>query len=359
MNNLKILNAFVILALLISVFSCKKSDDDPVPEEKKKFAWAVGSVDSTGYGSILFSPDGGLTWERQGLGLNSLQGIAVNDVWPVDEETVWAVGDQNKIFKTINSGQDWTAINPGGRPESDLKSICIHNNETIWISSSIGKIYKSDNMGTSWQIVEDDVLEDKYLQGIWAYDNGVVYTVGGEKISGRDMKGFIAYSNDEGDAWDSITPANNYNQWEWIGVKSFGEKIVIYGEHAHYIASYDGGETWINDSVSNSQGMELRSDLNDLVMLDEDTWWAAFDLGLIYITEDAGATWTKQQEPSHASGSFLVGIDYYDKDLALIVGFASFYPPVSPIIRTENGGAVWDSVYTHDVPLWKVSFVKD
>jgi hypothetical protein len=64
--------ALVFTSILILLqFACKKEEDNPSPV-KKKYAWAVGTTDSTGYGMILFSPDGGETWQRQGESSSAL-----------------------------------------------------------------------------------------------------------------------------------------------------------------------------------------------------------------------------------------------------------------------------------------------
>jgi hypothetical protein len=61
---------FFLLAmasLIVIPYGCKKKNDaqESTPA-KKKYAWVVGVPDSTSYGMILFSPDGGDTWLRQG-----------------------------------------------------------------------------------------------------------------------------------------------------------------------------------------------------------------------------------------------------------------------------------------------------
>ena len=181
---------------------------------------------------------------------------------------------------------------------------------------------------------------------------------GHHNVDGGATRGFIGYTLDGGATWDSITPADNFNKWEWIGVVASGNTIVIYGSKAHYIVSTDGGSTWENNLVPNTGGMNA-ADINDLIMLDPQTWWGAFDMGQIFITTDGGTTWTEQQTPG-IGGTFTVGIDTWDGQLALAVPFADFYPPVCPVIKTENRGAtLWDRTYICKSNLWKVTFIKD
>jgi len=96
MKYFRFLFSVMMIMMAISFNSCIKNDD-PVPDELKKYAWVAGSVDSTGYGMILYSADGGENWERQGEENPSLLGVHVLDIWAVDDQTVWAVGSGNVI----------------------------------------------------------------------------------------------------------------------------------------------------------------------------------------------------------------------------------------------------------------------
>lgn len=47
-------------------------------------AWAVGRVDTSGYGTIIMTRDGGKSFERQGLGIQALQGVGMTDLYVVN-----------------------------------------------------------------------------------------------------------------------------------------------------------------------------------------------------------------------------------------------------------------------------------
>ena len=97
MKKLAALIILLVLSILLAVSSCKK--DDPQPVEKKKYAWATGAVDSIGYGTILFTPDAGETWARQGVDNPAFEGVDFLDVWAIDENTVWASGNKIPCLK--------------------------------------------------------------------------------------------------------------------------------------------------------------------------------------------------------------------------------------------------------------------
>jgi len=354
MKKVTVLFSVVMLGILILISSCKKNDD-PDPVERSKCAWIAGAEDSTGYGMILYSADAGETWVRQGQGSTALQGIDVEDIWAVDENNVWATGTNNVILRTINGGQTWSRVQaPVNNANSELVSISIVNNTNIWISGGNGTIYNSVDDGSTWTMFDTAFFHSGGMQGIWAISPNKVYVVGGVKARGE--RGYIAFTLDGGTTWDSIVPTNNYNKSEWIGVTASGNTIVVYGGQSHYVVSTDGGTTWKNDSVLGVVGGGRPADINHLIMLNSQTWWGAFDEGHICLTTDGGSTWTLQQ--TGMGGFYLIGIDAWDSELALVVGTPISWPLHGPLLRTTNGGTLWEINHMYNSTLGKVSFIK-
>ena len=354
MKKLTILFSIVMAAIII-IISCNKKNDDPVPVERKKCAWVTGSEDSTGYGMILYSADGGETWVRQGQGSTALQGIDVGDIWALDENNVWATGSNNVILRTINGGQTWTQVPaPANKANIVLMSISIVNNTNIWISGDNGTVYNSTDDGSTWTMFDTSFFHNGLMQGIWAISPEKIYVVGG--IGSGAERGFIGYTFDGGTTWDSVFPANNYNKHQWIGVTASGNTIVVYGGQSHYMVSTDSGTTWKNDSVPGAGGGGHPADINHLIMLNSQTWWGVFDEGHICLTTDGGSTWTVQK--TDQGYFYMVGIDAWDSQLALSVGYSEGMPDSVPILKTSNGGAHWEVKHTYNSQLWKVSFIK-
>jgi photosystem II stability/assembly factor-like uncharacterized protein len=354
-------NFFFTLSIFLLSFiaiqtGCKKDDPEPDPV-KKKYAWAVGAADSTEYALIYFSADGGKNWIRQGEGQASIKDLTLNDVWAVDESTVWAVAQQNVILKTTDGGTNWFHVPPPStRTDASLSSISIIGKDDIWISGNV--VYHSTDGGNSWTSIQSPVLTNKNFQGIHAINSNIVYGAGSYMGTGH---GFIARTTDAGQSWDSIVPADNFNKNEWIGITSSDpNNIVVHGGHSHYVYSNDGGQTWTNDSTRIAGGTGGGGpDLNDLTMLDAQTWWGALDYDNIGITNNGGSSlWTNQGPAPGPSGMFLLGIDYYDKDLCIIVGGGAGWPPAGKIIQTSNGGQLWELGLTTGAQMQKVSFIK-
>lgn len=353
----------LLIISLISVQTGCNNNNDPAPVEKKKYAWVTGSQDTTGYGMILFSPDAGETWERQGFGDPSFNGVDFKDIWAIDEHTVWATGSNNTLIKTTGGRANWEKIElPENTPGNDLGSISIYDKKNIWIvggNASFSTVYSSEDAGASWKLHDSSFFKKINLQGICALSPEKVYVTG--SITSRNQERlFVGYTLNGGNTWDSVPTANLYNEWFGIGIVSSQNTVIVYGGIANYMVSFDQGNTWQHDSIPNTGGGGPGgADINDLIMLDSQTWWGALDLGNIYITHDGGTSWTKQQTPEGPTqNSFLVGIDSWDDQLALVAGYAFFYPPESPILKTSDGGKTWESKYTTTSELWKVSFIK-
>ncbi len=348
---------FSIIMLPGVLYSCKKQEDDTGnnPPERKKYAWACGSTDSTGYGLILFSADGGTSWIRQGLGAPVLLNNQLCDIWAVDEDNIWVIGSAS-VARSTDGGQNWTGVQVPGLPAAtEFLSISVVNKTQVWISGNNGIIVKSTDNGQTWTIYNTAFPDQVFFQGIWAMNSQEVYAAGGLP-TGSDVAGFIGFTQDGGLNWDSIVPAHNYNMHEWIGVCGSGSTIVVYGRQAHYVFSKDGGGTWQNDSVPITGGI-FGADINHLIMLNPQTWWGAFDLGQVFLTKDGGTTWVEQ---TTGQGSFyLMGIDAWDNQLALAVGSPASHYNDCPIIQTKDGGILWEVKYlTSDASLSKITFIK-
>jgi photosystem II stability/assembly factor-like uncharacterized protein len=351
-----LLTLISILFFLLTVIQlgCKKDNNEPEPE-KEQVVWAVGAADSTNYGMILYSPDGGNNWVRQGEGNAGLSGVYLNDIWVVDVNTAWVVGSGNTILKTTDKGQAWNKMTlPSQPPEVELVSISMIGSDNIWVSGSYGTVYNSNDGGLTWTEIHADVLQNKYIQGIHAIDADIIYCVGGYEGSNTD--GFIARTNDGGQNWDSIVPGDNYNKHLWIGAASSGNTHIVYGQEAHFVVSDDGGQSWRNDSVPGTGGTN-GADINCLKMLNPTTWWGAFDYDEILRTDNSGAYWDAQGPAPGPQNMWLLGLDYYDKNRCIIVG-SSASSNNGKIIKTVNGGQSWELTYESNAWLQKVSYIK-
>ena len=257
-------------------------------------------------------------------------------------------------MKTTDGGQTWIKLpQVGTNSDRILESISIVGNNNIWISGSPKVVYNSTDGGTNWTIFDSTLFQNQ-MQGIDAINDQIVYTVG-QNFTGS--RGFISRTANGGTTWDSLVLADNYNKVGWIGVTASNpDNVVIYGGKSHYTHTIDGGSTWQNDSVPDVVGGDGPADINHLIMLGNNTWWGAFDLNHIVITNDNGNMWTKQNYTG--PNMFLVGIDAFDYNNALVVGESTGGEFYGRIIKTDNAGSTWENVFSCNSNLKKVSYAK-
>jgi photosystem II stability/assembly factor-like uncharacterized protein len=349
-----LLPMLMLMLMIFLIISCSKKNDNTIPSERKKYAWICGDKDSTGYGMIFYSADSGETWVRQGEGSEVLKGVDVYDIWAVDENNVWAVCSGNVVLKTSDGGQSWKRAQTPSNPSLPrLSAISIVNKTSIWISGSAGTVINSPDGGVSWKLLDTIFFQRAMLQGVWAINTQKIYVVGRRK--NLDPRGFICFTLNGGETWDSLVPENDYNKNEWIGVTSYANTIVIYGGKAHYMVSTNGGITWKNDSVPGTGGTS-GADINHLIMLNSQTWWGAFDMNLIALTTDGGVTWSHQ--PTDQGGQYFIGIDAWDSKLALAVGMAVNWPNKGPVLKFSSGSESWTTKKAYRSNLSKVTFIK-
>ena len=342
------------ITLLFSI-GCSSDNDENVPVDTHKYAWIVGQVDSNAYGNILYTNNGGETWVRQGdSGLMS--NINLLNLAVYDKYTVWVVGDKYSAFKTNDGGTTWTKVSfPDNPLNPTIYSISMPDPFDIWVSGSSGLVMKSTNQGNTWTVFDANFFKNGDMQGIYALDANNVF-VAGQYNPGKSSRGFIAYTQSGGNSWDTIGLPENHNKWLWIGVKATSlSNIMVYGEKGHYTVTRNGGVTWnVSDSIASGG---IGGDINDLIMLSPDMYWAACDYDQIFKTTNSGSTWTKQQAAGPGN-AFLFGIDALDKDSALVVSQTAGYPPAGKILKTTDGGNNWILKKVTSTNLMKVAYSK-
>lgn len=252
--------------------------------------WSVGSIfDRSGVkreyeGIILSTNDGGTTWVTLASGF----GHALRDIFFVDENLGWAVGDHT-IVRSDDGGRSW--VSQTGGPEDwdsplagvSLNAVHFIDSETGWAVGN--EIVKSENGGENWSIQE------------WA--------------------------------------------------KSGNSDVQFVDHNLGYILTYDsvlktinGGKSWEEYTIldDNPGGLGL----TDLHFIDSDTGWAVgYGLGLgpdvnfgrssaVFETKDGGVTWhaiweAREEDIGHSNKamwafdteSVLVGGDEYPDSLIL------------------------------------------
>jgi photosystem II stability/assembly factor-like uncharacterized protein len=348
-------NSIILLAIVVALLS--GCTDNQSPEPTYQYAWVVGDADSTGYGSIYHTTDGGVTFTRQGVGQEALKGVNVLDAKAIDNKNVIAVGSKNRILRTTDGGASWTSVQvPANKPDCELYCISVVGNTTMYVSGSDGTVCISQDAGTTWTRATVPGLAEAQFQGVLALSAQRAYICGNVPLGGDERIGVVRQTTDGGTTWNVVAFPNGYDSTNtWISGASFGNSIMIYGDKNHYTLSTDNGSTWRNDST-NIFGGGGGADINHLIMLNENTWMAAMDMGHLIRTNDAGKNWTDARPGLGVA--FMLGIDAFDNSHAISCGETSNFPQLGHIVYTTDGGSTWTKSFTKTGALRKVTVVR-
>ena len=110
-------------------------------------------VHAVGYGIVIRSTDGGMTWK-----VNGIDGDFFRAVHFPSTQTGYAVGNAGMIIKTVDEGQTWKKIrNSSGAfgPETSLRAVYFVNEQTGYAVGDRGAFLSTTNGGEDWAQVKD------------------------------------------------------------------------------------------------------------------------------------------------------------------------------------------------------------
>lgn len=260
---------FSSFALAVSLNSCKSCN--PPSTVLSKRVKVIGNIDSS----------------NSGVGTGLLAVSRYSSYFGV------ATGEGGKIATTTNSGINWVAQNSGGITDS-LLSVDAIDSDTVVAVGRKGIIIRSTNKGVTWNTVFLDTTkrlkfvsfgQKKY--GLTVGDNGIVlksnnsglnWTIDTLNNAGNNLhwlnincasmtvtdssswvccdSGKIFFTNDFGATWTQQLSGVNL---KLNGISfSDNQRGTCVGSNSTMLETYNGGISWILDTVPNP-GKELLS----------------------------------------------------------------------------------------------------
>lgn len=286
----------------------------------QKKGWIAGEK-----GTILYTGDGGDSWEYQESGTEQdLKSLAF-----VNEKIGWAVGNGGVIIHTEDGGTNWIKQ---GDITAALHIVSFVNEKEGWIGGVEGMLLHTTDGGKNWN--KEDIKAWADIAGIFFRDANTGWVLSG---------GRVFRTTDGGKNWDSSElppislPGRGFDRpvfhgWEGSvfflnenkGFASVGLPYIFY--------TYDGGKTWLADRVQNT--------VDRIVFTDEKNGCMAGTS--ILCTEDGGKTWKERLgvrpgEQVGAEGSIVAlwGLSFADKSIGWAVG------KDGQIWKTGDGGKNW------------------
>jgi photosystem II stability/assembly factor-like uncharacterized protein len=142
---------------------------------------------------IFHSSDAGVHWTRQGAGDN-LTGT-IHNIFAVDDSTLYAAAD-NFVYKSSNGGRHWSTV--FALPGQRLNAVCAEDVNNVWAVGNNDAIFHSKNSGLQWDTIHPQ-LTGNHLTGITCKPSQKVWIVGAP-VTGTG-KGILLYTNNDGETW--------------------------------------------------------------------------------------------------------------------------------------------------------------
>lgn len=276
-----VLSAAVVVAVAAGAFLVAKNQAEG-PDEAIAPPPA-GLPDTPDYHSLLVAPadprrlvlgthsglyesgDGGRTWR-----FSTLEGQDAMNLALASGETVWTAG-HDVLAKSDDGGRTWSDVRPSGLPSLDIHGFAVDPNDPARLYAAVAGegLYRSADAGATFEAVSR-----KVGGGVMA----LAVTPDGRILAG-DMQQGLLMSEDGGKNWRRVLAAGVMG----LAVSPEDPKRILAGGPG-IVLSTDGGTTW--DLVQTVDAGPIA-----WAPSDSDIAYAVTFDGVLYKSEDAGASW--------------------------------------------------------------------
>jgi len=278
---------------------------------------------------VIYGTDnGGESWHVEHT---SGEGVVYRSVFPVNQDTVYAVGDQGYIVKTTDGGIIWERLT--ANTTQNLYGVFFRNGRMGWVCGNDGVIYKTSDGGVTWNYQESSVvsrLNDMYF----------VYDSTGFAVASA---GTLIRTTDSGQTWELQVSNADYTLY---GIDFPSDRIgCAVGSRGNVVRTTNGGMSWNRVPVPETDSFY------DVDFLDENTGLIVGSNGSCYRTTDGGETWLSD---GNVSGKRLYGVDIVDSGIVWAVGRGI-------VARSEDASDTWhcQTESIPDMALHNVSATKN
>jgi len=271
--------------------------------------WATGGS-ADGYGVILHTADGGVTWQRQGEA-GEIPDVNLQGVSAANHETAWVVGQQT-ILRTRDGGKTWREeMLPSGLPADfgllQVKAIGRRRAFAVGTPSVLLKTTPFTRAGPGPQWVRMPVgphLPPIFFGDVDAVGPNDVWAVGGV-ISGSNNPSGLAIAHYGGRVWrpQLLTSSSGDVCSHLIGLSVLDDRTAwaVGGFDCPPYRTLDG----VHWAPVGGPVIPGHFDTNRVVAVSDTLIWIAHDNAIVR-SVDGGATW--EQTPGCSGGHYCYGI---------------------------------------------------
>lgn len=266
----------------------------------------VGTVDNssgvpTQRGRLYISTDRGANWtETQPLGNSVVSWLSSS--MSADGQTMLVAADTGRLYLTTDGGANWNETQPAGNTDHGwpTTSMSADGQTMIAVSNNFdGSVYVSYNGGTSWTETEPAGSSDyDWWLGRVSADGQTM--MAGQRGGGQP--GRLYLSTNAGASWAETQPAGNVDlAWQTGDISADGQVITAgvfeyagQGIFGAFYVSTDGGTNWTYSPPTGGGGsIGEESPSSAAMSADGQTIMVGMEDGRLFISEDAGGTWTE------------------------------------------------------------------
>ena len=275
---------------------------------------------------VFKTSNGGKTWTFKNLGSDT----HCSSVYFINSSTGFLFGNSNSLWRTTDSGLSWKKIDLSAYGWNIwFRDMSFPNAQTGYIADLEGKIYKTVDGGTVWTQISQ--VGTNYANCIRFISNEIGFIAGGYE------KGVLFKTEDGGSSWTDIPV--DFGSPSDIAFNSSGEKGIVVGdadgfggisESGSFITeSGDAGESWQNISIISGS-----TDFYSTRLFPDGTGYlfggVNNEKGIAYKSNDNGITWQRLSlnPPVNISKCY-----YISKDTVFAVA--------DRVYLTKDGGNTW------------------
>ena len=242
------------------------------------------------------SDDSGCGWQFQTSGVTG----ELKDVFMVNANRGWAVGDGGTILLTTNGGSSWSVQSSG--VTDDLRNVSFQSSSRGWAVGDNGAILTTNNGGVAWTAQTSGITTA--LQSVAFVSNTAGWAVGDG--------GVVLSTVDGGTTWVDSSPL--LSSIILLRDVHFVTASVgwIVGHSSEIYATVDGGSSWTQQTAGVPTGTSWLS----VTAISSSIAWVSGDSGKVLSTTDGGTTWLSVS----SGGSILYGVSFVDANTGWVAG---------------------------------------
>lgn len=262
----------------------------------------------------------------------------LNDVFLINEQLGWIVGNKGIVLKTTDGGVNWVKKNLPF--QYDLLKVFFYNQNYGWIGTANGRILITTDGGENWN--------ESLIQNDFTYFDAIYFTTPlvGHISIGKYRAVYIMKSTDGGYTWikkDSLVSATTASRWYAIDFYNENFGVVVGDKKDAQRYTTDGGQTWlkstpINDNFFRDQKTVKWLNSTDVISLGEgNEYWGV--VTPIYKSTDGGKNWIKKTQYPQNNYDRVKDAHFKNSSEGIAVGNNGF--SLAYITKTTDGGETW------------------